>query len=58
MEMRVAPSTLPPSHPLVFPLVFGVAGTLVVQDDKMVLGGTFILDILALPPGIKKIKVI
>lgn len=27
-----------------------------VQDEKIVLGGTFCLDILALPPGIKKIK--
>lgn len=27
------------------------------QDDKMVLGGTVFLEILALPPGIKKIRV-
>eukprot|EP00903_Cladosiphon_okamuranus_P016177 g14928.t1 len=34
----------------------GVAARKVVQDEKIVLGGTFCLDILALPPGIKKIK--
>ncbi len=31
-------------------------GILAFQDRKIVLGGTFCLDILALPPGIKKIK--
>eukprot|EP00752_Nemacystus_decipiens_P014603 g13004.t1 len=32
------------------------AGGAAQKDDKIVLGGTFCLDILALPPGIKKIK--
>lgn len=54
------PPAAPPPPPLykcllaTFPLCVYLA--VVTQDKKLVLGGTFFLEILALPQGIKKIK--